>query len=214
MASQIPIQNLYYLLCYSWDQLEQGELVDVSGIESTELVDLFATVLVKGIEHLARRGLRTGYSSRQEEYRGIRGRIDTLLTGRRFLLKHGRASCVYDELTTDTSANQILKETLRILAIDKKIDSDNRLAVLRCVRNLRHVGQITLTSRSFRMIQLNGNSRFYRFLLSICELIHGTGLPDQPRAPIVFVIFYKMRSAWRTYFNTSYSISSGSNDRS
>ena len=39
---RIPIKNLYYLLCYSWDQLEQGQLVDVANCPSTELVDLFA----------------------------------------------------------------------------------------------------------------------------------------------------------------------------
>ena len=34
----IPIQNIYYLLCYAWDKLEEKEVVDVDPIESTSLV--------------------------------------------------------------------------------------------------------------------------------------------------------------------------------
>ena len=31
-APRIPIQNLYYLLCYAWNRLPQNKLVDVSGV--------------------------------------------------------------------------------------------------------------------------------------------------------------------------------------
>ena len=44
-APRIPIQNLYYLLCYAWNRLPQGKLVDVSGVPATELANLFAHVL-------------------------------------------------------------------------------------------------------------------------------------------------------------------------
>jgi hypothetical protein len=56
----IPVQNLYYLLCYAWNQLEQGQVVEVSAMSSDVPADLFATVLIKGIEHLRRRGLNVG----------------------------------------------------------------------------------------------------------------------------------------------------------
>lgn len=178
-ATQIPVQNLYYLLCYAWDRLDEGSLVDVSKVPSTELVDLFATVLVKGVEHVARRGLERGYNPQEEEIRGIRGRIDILPTARRFLVKHGRAACNFDELTTNTLANQIIKATLRSLARDSDIAEKNRSAVLRLARNLRGVDDIALTSQCFRRIQLHGNNRIYRFLLNVCELVHGSWLVDQ-----------------------------------
>jgi 5-methylcytosine-specific restriction enzyme subunit McrC len=43
---EIPIQNIYYLLCYAWNKLEERDIVDVKGIETTELCDLFAKVLI------------------------------------------------------------------------------------------------------------------------------------------------------------------------
>jgi len=163
---QIPIQNLYYLLCYAWDRLEQGSLIDVSRIPSTELVDLFSTVLVKGIEHLRRRGFERGYSPQQDELRGIRGRIDILTSQSRFLLQHGHAACNYD-LTTDILPNQILKATLNILKTDPSIHPDNRAAVSSVVRDLRGVQDIVLTNRSFRCVQFTSNNKFYRFLLNV-----------------------------------------------
>ena len=112
----IPIQNLYYLLCYAWNQLEQAQVVDVSAMSSDVPADLFATVLVKGIEHLRRRGLNVGYRTEHEILAGVRGRIDILETERRFLAQHGHAACHFDELTIDTPANRILKSTLKLLA--------------------------------------------------------------------------------------------------
>lgn len=44
----IPIQNIYYLLCYAWDKLEEKEIVDVEPLDSTSLADLFARVLING----------------------------------------------------------------------------------------------------------------------------------------------------------------------
>jgi len=52
----IPIQNIYYLLCYAWDKLEEKEIVDVEPLDSTSLADLFARVLINGTNHLLKRG--------------------------------------------------------------------------------------------------------------------------------------------------------------
>jgi 5-methylcytosine-specific restriction enzyme subunit McrC len=190
-AYQIPIANVYYLLCYAWDRLEQGSLVDISRIVGTELVDLFAIVLVRGIEHIARRGFERGYNSEEGELRGVRGRVDILATNRRFLLEHGRAACVFDELTTDTLPNQILKATLKALAKDPAIDPINREAVLRIARRCGNVQDITITTQSFRCIQLTGNNRVYRFLLNVCELIHGSWLTSEEAGPYRFRAFLR-----------------------
>ena len=178
-APRIPIRNLYYLLCYSWNQLKQGELVDVSRVPTTELVDLFAFVLCEGIQHLVRRGLEQGYEVQDEEIAGVRGRMDVLVSARRFLLAHGRAACSFDELTANTLANQILKSTLHQLARAQDLNAELRKRVQILRRDLRGIDEIAITSQSFRRVQLHGNNRFYRFLLNVCELIHGSWLADQ-----------------------------------
>jgi 5-methylcytosine-specific restriction enzyme subunit McrC len=45
---KIPIQNLYYLLCYAWDRLDERDIVAVDAAGVTSLADLFARVLING----------------------------------------------------------------------------------------------------------------------------------------------------------------------
>jgi 5-methylcytosine-specific restriction enzyme subunit McrC len=178
-VSPIPIENVYYLLCYAWNRLDEGEIVDVSQLPSTSLVDLFARVLTNGVEHLARRGLERVYVPHEEELPGIRGRIDILQTERRLLRKHGRAACIYDELSTNSIPNQIIKATLLTLRRHASLEKRNRDAVMTICRRLQHIEDIQITARLFRRVQLHSNSRYYRFLLNICELIHSSWLVDE-----------------------------------
>jgi len=60
---KIPILNIYYLLCYAWNQLEESEIVNVNTEDSTTLLDLFARVLVSGTNHILKRGPRFFISS-------------------------------------------------------------------------------------------------------------------------------------------------------
>lgn len=177
-APRIPIQNLYYLLCYAWNRLPQGKLVDVSGVPATELANLFAHVLCQGIDHMKRRGLEQGYELREDELPGVRGRLDILRTARRHLAAHGRAACRLDELTPNTLPNRILKTTLRRLSNTGGLRDDLRKRVGVLHRDLRGITETTLNARAFRAVQLHANNRFYRFLLNVCEFIHGACLPD------------------------------------
>jgi len=175
----IPIRNLYYLLCYSWNQLQQGELIDVSRVPSTELVDLFALVLIDGVNHLSRRGLAQAYEENSTELTGLRGRIEALSSARRFLPLHGRAICTFDELTTNTPKNQILRSTLRSMRSIAALDKGLRARIDRICQGLHGIDDIEISGKLFRTVQLDSNNRFYRFLLNVCEVIHNSWLVDQ-----------------------------------
>src|ERR1039458_10864091 len=77
-GAQIPIANIYYLLCYAWDALEERDaLTDVDALDSTDRLGLFARVLVNGTRRLLRRGLDRGYLAREDEILGVRDRQST-----------------------------------------------------------------------------------------------------------------------------------------
>ena len=63
----IPIQNIYFLLCYAWDTLAEGSIVHVQQDECKSYVDLFARVLESGVTHLLKRGLDRGYITEEED---------------------------------------------------------------------------------------------------------------------------------------------------
>jgi 5-methylcytosine-specific restriction enzyme subunit McrC len=179
MASEIPIRNIYYLLCYAWNRLNEGSLVDVSAIDTTELADLLATVLISGTNHLLRRGLEQGYQEVDQELAGIRGRVQVAASARRMLITHGRAHCVYDELNSDTLQNQILKSTLRFLSRVPNLNKELRYKLLLLHRGLGSITDIQINRLAFRRIQLHGNNRFYRFLINVCELVVASWLVDE-----------------------------------
>ena len=59
------------------------------------------------------------------------------------------------------------------------IDSDIRHKLGLLERRLGGIDEISLSRRVFGLVQLNGNNRYYRFLMRICELIFRSLLPAQ-----------------------------------
>lgn len=190
-ASAIPIRNIYFLLCYAWNRLQEGELVDISKLRSTELVDLFALVLLGGINHLARRGLEQGYQIKEEEVVSLRGRLELVASARRMLLIHGRALCTFDEMSVDTLQNRILKATVRVLSAVPTVDRGLRKRLVDAYRSLDGIQDIRLAHSTFRSVQLHSNNRFYRFLLNVCELVSGAWLVDERTGSYVFRDFLR-----------------------
>ena len=58
----IPIHNLYYLLCYAWGFAEQRDTKVVGDADELKAVqDLLGKVLTTGVNRLLRRGIDRGY---------------------------------------------------------------------------------------------------------------------------------------------------------
>jgi len=169
---KIPIQNIYFLLCYAWNKLDERDIVDVSGIDSTKIMDLFAKVLIGGLTHLLKRGMDRGYVIHSEETRCLRGKVCFSPTIKQNLLIQAKVVCEYDELSHDVLHNRILKETIRLLMTVDTLDADLKAQLVGFYRRLNEITEITLSSRVFSLVQLNRNTSFYDFLLKICELIY------------------------------------------
>jgi 5-methylcytosine-specific restriction enzyme subunit McrC len=171
-APKIPIQNIYYLLCYAWNRLEERDVVDVSGIDSTSLVDLFAKVLGGGVERLMRRGLDRGYVEYAVDTRCLRGKLLFSPTLKRNLLMKAQVNCEFDELSHNVLHNQILRTTLRHLIRVESLDSQLKDRLIGLYRRFHEVDEIVLSSAIFGRVQLHRNNAFYDFLLKICELVY------------------------------------------
>ena len=191
MAADIPIRNIYYLLCYAWDRLAEGELVDVTSIDSTELADLFATVLLNGTNHLLRRGLGQDYENHVDELSSIKGRVDVANSSRRMLMSHGRAICAFDELNVNTLPNRIVKSTICYLSGVRTLDKTLKEKLHFIYRRLGGIDDVPLTRQLFRKVQLHSNNRFYKFLLNICELVLASWMVDESAGSYKFRDFVR-----------------------
>jgi len=190
---KIPIQNVYYLLCYAWDRMDEGEVVDLGEVEGLTLADLFAKVLAEGVGRLLRRGLGRDYLEVSDDIAGIRGKLDVSATLKRGLMARAKTHCHYDELDYDVLHNQIIKATLRNLLWLADLDRGLRGKVERLYRKLDAVSDIPLSRQQFRSVRIHRNNGFYLFLISICHLIHENLLVDEESGAAKFRDFRRDR---------------------
>jgi len=169
--SRIPIQNVYYLLCYAWEQMRAGQIAETGTAGHTQLVNLFAQVLINGTERVLKQGLDRGYVPQSETTSRPRGRIDFDRSLKRALHPRGQVHCHYDTLSRDVLHNQILKSTLWHLARANQIDGDLRQRLLSLHRRFGAVTAVPLRRSLFQRVQLHSGNAFYRFLLHVCSLV-------------------------------------------
>ncbi len=205
MAGAIPIQNIYYLLCYAWDQLDEAEEVDIAAQDCHSLDELFARVLSNGTHQLLKRGLDRDYISHREETASLKGRFDLTASMAKQTWRQGRMVCEFDELSHNILHNRILKTTISRLADNPHLEKETAALLHHQEKLLSEITPIRITSRLFRKVRLHRNNRSYRFLLNICELIHESHLPteeqgesrfrdfirDEKRMPYLFEAFVK-----------------------
>lgn len=177
--SQIPIQNLYFLLCYAWDVLPEGGFRYVDRHEVQKPAELLAQVIINGVRHIQRRGVDQEYCEYTDELQRLRGRMLVAESARKMLLNRGRALCVFDELSPDTLPNQIVLASLKRITASRDMAKELRHEAGSLVRGLRDVNDVRLTKQVFRRVQLHGNNRYYRFLLHACELLFDASLLNE-----------------------------------
>ncbi len=168
----IPIQNIYYLLCYAWNKLDEKDLVNVQEGDSNELIDLFAKVLINGTTYLLKRGLDRYYVEENEDFRGIKGKLNLDLSIKRNLLIQRKTHCSFDEFSHNILHNQILRTTIYKLIRTDGLDKDLKESLRQLLWKLSDIDLIEISSSSFTRVKLNKNNYFYDFLLNICQIIH------------------------------------------
>ena len=197
----IPIANVYYLLCYAWGHAEESDVVRLEDLDGLNRVhDLLGHVLATGTLRLIRRGLDRGYREVREDLAGIRGKVALSDTAARALRSRGRVACDFEELSHDVLHNRILRSTLAALLRVEELDRDVRNRIRLAYRALEGVSVVRLGRRLFGQVQLDRNRRRYRFLLSVCRLVHECLLVDETSGNARFTDFRRDRARmWKLF---------------
>lgn len=186
---QIPIENIYYLLAYAWNRLDEKDRVSVSIDDRTELVDLFAKILVNATRILLKKGIDKSYVEKSFEIAGIKGKLELAETLKRNLQMRFRTVCRFDEFSANILTNRILVSTLLRLVKTVNLDADLRHEIRRLLLMFGDVETISLKPSVFTQVRLNRNNRFYGFVLDICRLIAENILPSENAGEWQFVDF-------------------------
>ena len=198
---RIPILNVYYLLCYAWDHVQEQNRARLDSLEiASTTQDLFGKVLSSGVNQLIRRGVDQAYVERREEVPGIRGKLATSETAKRMMRPRARTICDFEDLSVDILPNQILCESLHALLRVGVSTRQIRNEVHRAAARLECVSPIRIERSMFGQVQVGGNRRLYRFLLSVCRLLHDCVIVNKNTGITEFLDFRRDEATmWKLY---------------
>ncbi len=113
----IPIRNIWLLMLYASKLYREmpSKLRHRAEENPDDIADLVAEILTRAVELRIRRNLTLEFHRRHADLTRVRGRINVLRTECRSLLRQGKIACSFEELTTDTPRNRLVKAALKKL---------------------------------------------------------------------------------------------------
>ena len=167
----ILINNIYQMLAYAFQTLNQESYDDVAVESFDEMYDLLAAILAKGIGIQLKQGLYREYINRQEELPVMRGKINMPGTIKNRLSHQRVLTCDFDELSENNLFNQIIKTTVMLLLRNAKVKSEYKDDLKKKMLFFSNVDTVEPTTIRWSSIRFQRNNQTYRMLISICQLI-------------------------------------------
>lgn len=187
--SLIPIENIYYLLCYAWDQPEIKEQIPVSADKNDSVLELLCKIMIQATGQLLKRGIDRNYTEINAEITGIKGKMLFSDSLKQHSFLHSKTCCLFDEFSPDTLPNQIICTTLFNLLHTCSVGKKYGQALIQLYRMFPSVSRIQLCPQHFRQIRLHRNNTFYGFILKVCQLIHECLLTTENPGEYLFTDF-------------------------
>lgn len=165
----IPVQNVYHMLAYAFQVLNEDGYKEVATEEFHNVAELCAAILCKGVSVQLKRGLDRAYISQTETLSGVRGKIDITESIKTQTMLRKQLVCTYDEFSVNTYMNQIIKTTMMKLLhadIDKKLKKEIRKLLI----FFGDVEELEVHTIHWNQ-QYAKNNQTYQMLISICYLV-------------------------------------------
>lgn len=196
----IPIRNIFYLLSYAWNKLDEAERMEISPDDYKDALNLLGRVLVTGSNNLLKKGLDKAYITVTEEYPGIKGKIDFKESLNKQLFHQGRAVCTYDEFSSNVLLNQIIKAVLRKLTRFPQLDKKLKSEVWDSFYRFHEVDEIDVQLHDLKKVRIHRNNYAYDFLMRICRMIVENAVLDENSGTYQFKDFTRNEKAMAALF--------------
>ena len=185
MIGAIPVRNIWLLMLYASRLYQQLPSRRRYGVEENpdDIPKLVAEILTAAVERRIRRNLTFEFHRSRADLTRVRGRIDALRTERRSLLRQGKIACSFEELTTDTPRNRLVKAALNKLRRSVREEPlGRRCRSLAAALDRAGVGDETsagIRSRSLRDAAAGRANAEDRQMLAAAELAFRLSLPTE-----------------------------------
>ena len=165
----IRIQNIYYMLSYAFQVLNEDGYKQVATEEFENAAELCTAILIKGVSSQLKRGLGKEYIVQTEELSSLRGKIDISASVKEQTMLRKRLVCNYDEFSVNSYMNRIIRTTMDTL-IRSNISKDRKKQLRKLLIYFAEVEPLNRESINWKL-QFNKNNQTYQMLISICYLI-------------------------------------------
>lgn len=165
----IPIRNVYYMLAYAFQVLQEKGYKRMGEESFDNIADLMAAILARGISMQVKRGLSKDYISQVEITSSLRGKIDMTASIKGNTLRQKKLVCCFDEFSANERKNQIIKSTVQLL-LQADISSARKKELQKLMSYFAAVDMVDLHQVHWHM-RYNRNNQTYQMLIAICELV-------------------------------------------
>ena len=164
----IPIQNVYYMLSYAFQVLNEQGYKNIATEQFHNTGELMAAILEKGIAIQLKRGLGKEYIPQTEALSSLRGKIDIAESIKTQSMLRKQLICTYDEFSVNSTMNRIIKSTVALL-LRSNISKQRKKNLRKLMMYFGEVNFIDLHTVKWN-VQYNRNNQTYRMLISVCYL--------------------------------------------
>ena len=165
----IRIKNIYYMLSYAFQVLNEQGYKQVAAEEFDNVAELCAAILIKGVSLQIKRGLGKEYVLQSESLSSLRGKIDISTSVKQQSMLKKQLVCNYDEFSVNSYMNRIIRTTMDVL-VRSGISKDRKKQLRKLLIYFSEVEPLSRDSINWKL-QFNKNNQTYQMLISVCYLI-------------------------------------------
>ena len=165
----IPIKNLYYMLSYAFQILNEQGYKNLATEDFRNAGDLCAAILIRGISYQLKRGLGREYISETDTISAIRGKIEITESIKNQSMIRSQMVCTYEEFSVDSPLNRIIKSTVMVL-LKADITPQRKKNLRKLMVYFSDVSVVDVHSINWA-VKYNRNNQTYRLLITICQLV-------------------------------------------
>lgn len=156
----IRIQNIYYMLSYAFQVLNEQGYKQVATEEFDNVAELCAAILIKGVSLQIKRGLGKEYVLQTESLSALRGKIDISASVKEQSMLKKQLVCNYDEFSVNSYMNRIIRTTMDTL-VRSSISKDRKKQLRKLLIYFSEVEPLNRESINWKL-QFNKNNQTYQ----------------------------------------------------
>lgn len=159
------------MLSYAFKVLQQTNYEEVESESFENIYDLFAEILIKGLNKQLKQGLYKEYIDKYENLATIRGKVNLRDSLANKMQRKQLLVCEFDELSIDNTFNQILKITMVLLLKEPSVNKEKKVRMRKLMLYFADISLVEPRQIKWQQLQFQRNNQTYLMLINLCKFI-------------------------------------------